>query len=93
MRFTVTEIRHYYHNLELPEAMWTWSRKHYRLETLGRHWVKLNRREDRISAEELRGYLVRYAPRHVYMSVMDYLWPKIRRVSEGEQKSTLLGGR
>ncbi|MCJ7610424.1 hypothetical protein MUP00_12310 [Candidatus Bathyarchaeota archaeon] len=33
MRFTVTEIRHYYHNLELPEALWKWSRKHYRVET------------------------------------------------------------
>jgi DNA primase catalytic subunit len=76
MRFTVTEIRHYYNNLELPEGLWRWSRKHYRLETLGCHWVKLNRREDRIRAEELRGYLVRYAPRHVYMSVMDYLRPQ-----------------
>jgi hypothetical protein len=69
MRFTVTEIRHYYNNLELPEALWKWSRKHHRLETLSGHWVKLNRREDRISAEELRGYLVRYAPRHVARAV------------------------
>jgi hypothetical protein len=31
-----------------------WSRKHYRLESLGGHWVKLNRREDRISAQEAK---------------------------------------
>jgi hypothetical protein len=39
LRFKVTEIRHYYNNLELPEALWKWSRKHYRLETIGCHWV------------------------------------------------------
>jgi hypothetical protein len=76
LRFTVTEIRHYYNNLELPEAIWKWSRKHYRLETLGGHWVKLNRREGRISAEELRSYLERYAPKHVFMSVLDFLRPQ-----------------
>ena len=62
--------------MELPTAPWRYNRKHYRLETLSNHWVKLNKREDRINAKELQDYLARYVPRHAYMSVLDYLRPQ-----------------
>lgn len=65
MRFKVTEIRHYYNNLELPEGLWRWSRKHYRLETLGGHWVKPNQSLNTNPLSGCVGQYIRYS-RRVY---------------------------
>jgi DNA primase catalytic subunit len=76
LKFTATELRHYYRNVEIKEGPWRFSRKHFRLETLNGKWVKLNRFENRINGRELSKHLVKYVPSHVYMSVTDWLFPE-----------------
>lgn len=39
-------------------------------------FVKLNLFENRINARELRNYEHKYAPRHAFISMMDYLFPE-----------------
>ena len=55
---------------------WNFARKHYRLELLNGRFLKVNRFEDRMRLDELQEYCVKYAPRHVFMSVMDWLRPE-----------------
>jgi hypothetical protein len=71
------EVRAYYRNavLHVPR-LWNISRKHVRIETLNHRFVKLNRFENRINTRELRGYCIKYAPLHVYFSVLDWLFPE-----------------
>ena len=64
--------------MELPPGPWHFNRKHIRLQSLSNHWIKLNSsREDRVGSRELKEYLVKYAPKKAYMSVMDYLRPQL----------------
>ena len=70
------QVRRFYQHTELKGEPWNFSRKHFRVETLNGVWVKLNRLENRLNPEELRGYLARYVPGHVYMSVTDWLFPE-----------------
>ena len=75
---SVGEIRAFYgsgHVFQVPSP-WNLSRKHFRIETLNRRFVKLNRFENRVNANELRKFCVRYAPCHVYMSALDWLFPE-----------------
>jgi hypothetical protein len=71
------EIRTFYKYapFRIP-PLWNLSRKHYRLVTLNRKFLKLNKFENRINNRELRKYCVKYVPAHVYMSVMDWLFPE-----------------
>jgi hypothetical protein len=73
----VPEIRWYYRTapVKVPES-WDLSRRHLRLETLNHKFVKLNKFENRINPLELRKYCVKYAPRHVYCSVLTWLFPE-----------------
>jgi hypothetical protein len=71
-----SEIRTFYRNMMFRGEIWNFSRRHFRLETLNNKFVKLSRFENRINAEELRKYCVRYAPRHVYFSVLSWLFPE-----------------
>ena len=74
---SVEEIRGYYRNVSFRGLSdWNLRRKHFRLETLNGKFVKLNRFENRISLEELRKYCVKYAPRHVFMSALNWLFPE-----------------
>jgi hypothetical protein len=76
LKFTATELRHYYRNVEIQEGPWRFSRKHFRLENLNGKWVKLNHFENRINGRELSKHLVKYVPSHVYMSATDWLFPE-----------------
>jgi hypothetical protein len=76
MNLNVHSIRRAYQRLPLREEPWRFSRKHFRIELLNGVFVKLNRFENRINSWELRRYLHKYAPRHAFMSVTDYLFPE-----------------
>jgi len=54
--------------------------KHFRIETLNGQFLKLNRFRDRLSFKALQRYCVKYAPAHLYMSVLNWLMPE--RVGE-----------
>ena len=73
----VSEIRWFYRTqpVQVPES-WDLSRRHLRLETLNRKFVKLNSFENRINPKELTKYCIRYAPRHVYASALKWLFPE-----------------
>lgn len=70
-------VRAYYKNasLNIPSC-WNLSRKHFRIMVYGRRFVKLNKFENRINAIELKKYCLKYAPLHVYFSVLDWLFPR-----------------
>jgi hypothetical protein len=76
MNLNIHSIRRAYQRIPLSEKPWRFSRKHFRIELLNGVFVKLNRFENRINARELQRYLFKYAPRHAFMSVMDYLFPE-----------------
>lgn len=61
--------------LKVPRV-WNLSRKHVRVQTSDGRFVKLNKFENRVNAKELRGHCVRLSPVHVYMSVLDWLFPE-----------------
>ena len=74
---SVQEIRAFYKYapIDIP-SVWNLSRKHFRIKIFNNKFVKLNKFENRINSRELRGYCVKYAPLHVYMSVLNWLFPE-----------------
>jgi hypothetical protein len=70
-------ISSYYINqpLRLPEK-WKLQRKHIRIQTSDRKFIKLNKFENRINSSELGDFCVRFSPAHVYFSVLDFLFPE-----------------
>jgi DNA primase catalytic subunit len=70
-------IRSFYINggLKVPE-LWRLSRKHFRVETAGGRFLKLNRFRSRLNMEKLRELCARFSPIHVYFSVLDWLFPE-----------------
>lgn len=76
MNLNVHAIRRAYQRLPLQKSPWRFSRKHFRIQLLNGVFVKLNRFENRINLCELRRYLFKYAPRHAFMSVTEYLFPE-----------------
>ena len=46
------------------------------IETLNHKFVKLNTFENRVNPHELRHHCVKYAPIHVYFSVLNWLFPE-----------------
>ena len=71
------QISSFYINtdLQLPK-FWNLSRKHVRIQTLEGKFIKLNKYENRLNAEELREHCIYYAPKHVYFSVLNWLFPE-----------------
>jgi hypothetical protein len=69
-------IRSFYVNegLKVP-ALWGFSRKHFRVETAGGRFFKLNRFRSRLNPGKLRELCVKFSPLHVYFSVLDWLFP------------------
>jgi hypothetical protein len=70
-------ISTYYINqpLNIPKK-WKLQRKHIRIQTLDRKFIKLNKFQNRINNRELKDLCVRFSPAHVYFSVLDYLFPE-----------------
>lgn len=74
---SVTEIASFYRNAGLEViSKWNLSRKHIRIETMNHKFMKLNKFENRLNTRELQKYCVKYKPLHVYMSVLDWLFPE-----------------
>jgi hypothetical protein len=70
------EVKLFYkYGFKVP-PFWNLSRKHFRIETHLNHWVKLNKLENRLNQKELRKWLVKFTPLHVYMSALDWLFPE-----------------
>jgi len=65
--------------LEVP-SFWNLSRKHVRIQISDHRYIKLNKFENRINSGELKDYCVSFSPVHVYMSVLNWLFPE--RVSK-----------
>jgi len=75
--FYASEIREYYEHSPLRIAgFWNLSRKHIRIAICNGRFLKLNKFRNRLSIRELRYFLLKYAPVHVYMSVLDWLFPE-----------------
>lgn len=70
-------IRAYYANtpLKTPDY-WNLSRKHFRVQVASGYYVKLNKFRNRLGPKDLQWLLVKYAPFHVYFSVLDWLFPE-----------------
>jgi hypothetical protein len=77
VKLSLEEVREFYRETKLNLPAWMKpARRHYRVELWDGKFLKLNRFENRINPRELREYLVRYAPKHVYMSVLSWLFPE-----------------
>lgn len=89
MRLSIDEVRAFYNKVTPEFPRWVRAgRKHYRIELWNGRFLKLNRFENRIQPYELRRYLIRYAPKHAYMSVLDWLFPE-RVGGRGKANSAL----
>jgi hypothetical protein len=56
-----------------------WSRmwnKHYRIRLVDRKFVKLNKFRSRLSFRSLKKFCIHFAPKHVYMSVLNWMMPE-----------------
>ena len=71
-------IGEYYARARLGDyGLWRFPRKHFRAELRNGVFVKLNGpRRARLDARDLQGIASRLAPRHLYMSVLNYLFPE-----------------
>ena len=71
-------IREYYAGARLLDyGLWRFSRKHFRAELRNGVFLKLNGpRRARLDARDVQGIASRLAPMHLYMSVLDYLFPE-----------------
>jgi len=87
------DVRHYYQNapLEVPK-FWNLSRKHVRIALYNGRFLKLNRFRNRLSTRELRYFCVKYAPVHVYFSVLDWLFPERMGKKHKANHSLPIGG-
>ena len=77
---TENQIRRFYlQGFQKEEYLRDWPhlwRKHYRLRFDDRRFLKLNNLRPRLNFRSLIRYCIHFAPRHVYMSVLDYLMPE-----------------
>jgi hypothetical protein len=70
-------VKRYYEATRIPENLpWRLSRKHIRIVTRNGRFIKLNTLRNRINPKALWRLCAKYAPTHVYMSVLDYLFPE-----------------
>jgi DNA primase catalytic subunit len=61
-------------------GLWKFPRKHFRAELSDGAFLKLNRRRARLDGKDLQRIASDLAPKHLFMSVLDYLFPE--RVSD-----------
>jgi len=73
----VSDVRAYYRNepLEVP-CVWNLRRKHFRVLLLNGRFLKLNKFRNRIGLKDLCSLSAKYAPIHVYFSVLNWLFPE-----------------
>ncbi len=85
-------IREYYSRAPFHDFnLWKFSRKHFRIELFNHKFLKLNGRRARLGIKDLRFLSSKYVPLHLYMSVLDYLFPE--RVSSKKDTNTYpMGG-
>jgi hypothetical protein len=70
-------VKRYYESASIPGNLpWNLSRKHIRIVTRDGRFIKLNTLRNRINPRALWRLCAKYAPTHVYMSVLDYLFPE-----------------
>lgn len=71
------QISSYYINskLDVPSS-WGLTRKHVRIETLKCRFVKLNKFRTRLNSRKLKDFCITFAPKHVYFSVLNWLFPE-----------------
>src|SRR3989304_9558983 len=73
----ILSIREYYSRAPFDEfGLWKFSRKHFRIELFNHRFLKLNRSRARLGIKDLRFLCNKYAPLHLYMSILDYLFPE-----------------
>lgn len=76
---TSNQITSFYENWNEPPCFKEWSglwRKQYKIQTVDGRWIKLNNIKPRLGYRSLKKLLVKFAPLHVYHSVLDYLQPE-----------------
>jgi len=71
------EIQRFYldYPLQVP-CLWNLSRKHFRVSLGEGRFVKLNKFENRLNGRDLKFYCWQLRPRHVYFSVLNWLFPE-----------------
>jgi len=89
---SIALIREYYSRAPFDEfGLWNFSRKHFRIELFNHRFLKLNKKRARLGLKDLRILCGKYAPSHLYMSPLDYLFPE--RVSSKEKDNAYpIGG-
>ena len=72
-----SEIGAYYlaNPIRVP-SFWNLGRKHIRLSLRDGRFVKLNKYENRLNERDLRSYCYNFRSMHVYMSVLNWLFPE-----------------
>ena len=90
---SLSGIRDFYRNapLDIP-ACWNLSRKHFRVVLRDRRFYKLNKLWNRINTRELRHLCTKFAPYHVYMTVLDWLFPQRVGDKRKANKAVPIGG-
>ncbi|MEM2057737.1 MAG: hypothetical protein QXO76_05765 [Thermoproteota archaeon] len=66
------QVKKYYVNTEL----WKLGKKHIRIVTHDKRFIKFNTIRSRVNEKALWRLCSKYAPIHVYMSVLNYLFPE-----------------
>jgi DNA primase catalytic subunit len=61
--------------LQIPR-IWDLSKRHFRICTSNKRFVKLNKFENRINQKELKYLCWKLKPQHVYFSVLNWLFPE-----------------
>ncbi|MEM2089022.1 MAG: hypothetical protein QXF52_10205 [Thermoproteota archaeon] len=64
-------------NIELPSLEpWSLRRKHIRIVTHDKRFIKLNTLRNRVNEKALWRLCRKHAPTHVYISVLNHLFPE-----------------
>jgi CRISPR/Cas system-associated endoribonuclease Cas2 len=69
-------------------GLWKFQRKHFRAELSDGAFLKLNRRWARLDGKDLRRIASDLAPKHLFMSVLDYRALSRYRSSTGRVKNS-----
>jgi hypothetical protein len=86
-------VKRYYEVANIPGNLpWKLSRKHIRIVTRDGRFIKLNTIRNRINPKALWRLCAKYAPAHVYMSVLDYLFPERVGLKSKAKNAYPIGG-
>ncbi|MBO3754275.1 MAG: hypothetical protein FGF53_05290 [Candidatus Brockarchaeota archaeon] len=87
------QVKRYYENTSPPSLQpWSLERKHIRIVTRDKRFIKLNTIGNRVNEKALWKLCTKYSPTHVYMSVLNYLFPESVGLKRSAKYAYPVGG-